>query len=314
VQSTGFTLLSSWPNPSGLIAGDSAGVGHFLQYANSSYTEIFALQLGSATLDGINVLPEGTLWTGGGGVLNLRLPPSYDSIQWQSPVIGSGFGRFVASGIRNGQSCVFSSARQAVVGLTMTGSVPTGTVATLVSPAPDAFVTFPQTFSWLLSDNTAVRIYVSTSNAASPGLPSTIWSLATYQGGGSFVISPDSFSEVVTLLGTGPTFYWTVGSSDPSQHVRFAEWRQFTVGPCAPPPTISPNRRSFKKRITVTLRATPGATIYYTLDGSAPTRSSPVYNSPFRLRRTTTVRAKAVQSGYNDSIIASAEFKKSRRR
>jgi len=116
-QSTGFTLLSSRPNPSGLVTGDSAGTGHFLRYANNNYTENLTLQLSSASLDGISVLSNGALWTGSAGLLSLRLPPSYSSVTWQSPAIGSGFGRFVATDVRYGQKRVFSSAQHAVVGL-----------------------------------------------------------------------------------------------------------------------------------------------------------------------------------------------------
>jgi hypothetical protein len=119
-QNTGGTLLSSRPSPSGLILGDNAGVGHFLQYANNSYTETLTRQLGNTTLDGINVLPDGWLWTGVGGAVNLRYPPAYDTVLWQGPVIGSSVGRFVTTDIRNGQDHVFSSAGHAVTGFTYT--------------------------------------------------------------------------------------------------------------------------------------------------------------------------------------------------
>ena len=97
MQQTGGDHHSAVAFPSGLIRGDSAGVGHFLQYSNNTYTESFSRQLGTAALDGINVLSNGGLWTGTGGTLNLRVPPSYDSVEWQSPLFGTGFGRFVAT-------------------------------------------------------------------------------------------------------------------------------------------------------------------------------------------------------------------------
>lgn len=53
---------------------------------------------------------------------------------------------------------------------------------------------------------------------------------------------------------------------------------------------------------TVTLTsATAGATIYYTLDGTAPTTSSPVYSSPLSITATTKIRAIAVASGKENS-------------
>jgi hypothetical protein len=116
-QSTGFTLLSGRSNPSGLVTSDSAGTGHFLKYANSNYTEPVTIHLGEASLDGISGLPSGALWTGSTGLLTLRLPPLYNTVTWQSPAIGSGFGHSVATDVRYGQNRVFSSAQHAVVGL-----------------------------------------------------------------------------------------------------------------------------------------------------------------------------------------------------
>ena len=120
LQNPGSTLLSSQPRPSNLIVGDSAGVAHFQQYRNDSYIQKFARSLGSASLDGVNVLGGSGLWTGADGLLNLRLGPAYRRVAWESPVIGSGFGRFVATDERNGEKRVFSSANYAVMGFTYT--------------------------------------------------------------------------------------------------------------------------------------------------------------------------------------------------
>lgn len=52
----------------------------------------------------------------------------------------------------------------------------------------------------------------------------------------------------------------------------------------------------------------PGVEIRYTLDGTAPVRSSPIYSGPFQLDRTATVRARAFQAGAIESVISAAEF------
>ena len=88
----------------------------------------------------------------------------------------------------------------------------------------------------------------------------------------------------------------------------------FSTGPCATAPSIFPNGGIFNKRAPISISAVNGGTIYYTIDGSIPTRSSPVYTAPFKLRTAGTVRAKVVLNGYNDSPIASANFKKKRKR
>ena len=55
--------------------------------------------------------------------------------------------------------------------------------------------------------------------------------------------------------------------------------------------------------------ATPGSTIYYTTDGSAPTASSPVYTAAFTVNVPATVQAFATASSYSPSAVASASYK-----
>jgi hypothetical protein len=79
-------------------------------------------------------------------------------------------------------------------------------------------------------------------------------------------------------------------------------------------PVISPNGGSYRRSVQVTLNdATPGATIYYTTNGSQPTTSSNVYQSPFTLIKGATIKAKAVKAGMMDSATSSATFRVTRR-
>jgi len=74
-------------------------------------------------------------------------------------------------------------------------------------------------------------------------------------------------------------------------------------------PVIAPNGGSFSSSITVTLSdATPGATIYYTLDGTAPSTNSLLYSFPFMLTNSAEVQAVAVKPGAANSAVASAGF------
>jgi len=74
-------------------------------------------------------------------------------------------------------------------------------------------------------------------------------------------------------------------------------------------PVISPNGGTYTGSVTITLSsATPGSTIYYTLNGTNPTSASKLYQGPFVLAKSATLKAKALKSGFTNSAIASAKF------
>ena len=77
-------------------------------------------------------------------------------------------------------------------------------------------------------------------------------------------------------------------------------------------PTFTPNGVSGftgPQSVTITC-ATTGAKIYYTTDDTTPTTTSTEYTTPLSLTSTTTVKAIAVNTGMNDSAIATATFTK----
>ena len=74
-------------------------------------------------------------------------------------------------------------------------------------------------------------------------------------------------------------------------------------------PTFSPAGGTYTEAQQVTINcSTQGATIYYTLDGNAPTTSSAVYSSPIAISQTTTVKAMATKAGMNNSSVATATY------
>src|SRR2546428_286200 len=74
-------------------------------------------------------------------------------------------------------------------------------------------------------------------------------------------------------------------------------------------PTFSPPGGAYASPQFVAISdATPGATIYYTTDGSTPTSASSVYSGPIAVAQTTTIKAMAAASGMSDSAVASATY------
>lgn len=62
----------------------------------------------------------------------------------------------------------------------------------------------------------------------------------------------------------------------------------------------------------VTITSNPSdAVIYYTIDGSNPTKLSNVYNTPLKCNADMTIKALAVREGYEDSEISEAHYLKS---
>ncbi len=82
------------------------------------------------------------------------------------------------------------------------------------------------------------------------------------------------------------------------------------IVPVAATPALSPvSGTTFATTLNVSITdTTPGATIYYTTDGSTPTSGSTAYTTAFTLSATTTVRAIAVASGYTQSALGSATY------
>ena len=76
-----------------------------------------------------------------------------------------------------------------------------------------------------------------------------------------------------------------------------------------PPPVFSPDSCLFYPSTNVTITcAEAGAIIRYTLDGSAPDSSSPIYSAPIFVDDTVTIRARAFATGKNPSPIVAATY------
>jgi len=79
--------------------------------------------------------------------------------------------------------------------------------------------------------------------------------------------------------------------------------------PVTATPTFSPAPGTYYPSQAVTLGdTTTGATIYYTLDGSTPTTSSPPFSAPINITATTTINAIATAPGNMQSTVAGGTY------
>lgn len=86
----------------------------------------------------------------------------------------------------------------------------------------------------------------------------------------------------------------------------------YTIEPPAPSPTFTPTGSTYKSAITVKISddATAGLVIYYTANGTMPTKSSARYTSAgIKVTKSETIEAIAEATGYSQSTIVKKTYK-----
>jgi hypothetical protein len=103
-------------------------------------------------------------------------------------------------------------------------------------------------------------------------------------------------SQTIKAIATKETFsYSTVGT--------------FIYSITVQAPTFSVAAGAYGPGQTVSLSsATPGAMIYYTIDGTTPTTSSNQYSSPITVATSQTIKAFAVLTNWADSAVSTASY------
>ena len=109
--------------------------------------------------------------------------------------------------------------------------------------------------------------------------------------------------EFVFEMGAMPNEQWGEAKSDrPPAH---------TFVPATAIPYYTVKENYFFDKATVSLHCdTPGAEIYYTLDGSEPTRESRLYTCPFELHQTTELKMIAFKDGLLPSGVTTRKIEK----
>ena len=83
----------------------------------------------------------------------------------------------------------------------------------------------------------------------------------------------------------------------------------YTIESQVAAPSFSPPAGTYTSSQTVALSTTSaGATVYYTTNGTTPTKSSTQYTAPIPINSTTTLQAIGVVSGFFDSAVSSAIY------
>ena len=140
-----------------------------------------------------------------------------------------------------------------------------------------------------LSDATAGATIHYTTNGTAPTSSSTVYT------------GPIAVGSTETLQAIA------VATGDSNSAVASAAYTIGTSLPTVATPTFSPVAGTYNAAQSVTIAdATPGATVYYTTDGSVPTASSTAYTGAILVGSTETLQAIAATSG--DSAIASAAY------
>ncbi len=125
-------------------------------------------------------------------------------------------------------------------------------------------------------------------------------------------LSGGTWRKTVSGLSSGSVIdYWfTYEKSGPqydTPHFSYTHGGSTTPGVATP--TFSPPGGSYSTAQTVTIStATAGSTIRYTVDGSTPTASSPLYSGPISVPTTRTINAIGLKAGSTNSAVGSATY------
>ena len=189
-------------------------------------------------------------------------------------------------------------------------------------------------YSWRLKDEGTVdwRITIASGGVSTFSMairrwdasPSPAFDLEYSTDGGSLWV-PVSAIDNTSLDNSSDwkTFNGNINSSNPNILIRLVAtgtterimiddftWIGYSGGdPIAEAPTFNPPAGNYISAQSVILSsATPGAAIYYTLNGDNPTDGSTLYTSAIQITGSTTVKAIAYATGYIPSSVAIAEY------
>jgi len=170
--------------------------------------------------------------------------------------------------------------------LTLASGVPQPAATPTFSPTPGSYGS-AQAVS--LSDATPAASIYYTTNGSTPTTSSTLYT-------GTPI--PVSTSETLEAM--------AVASGYANSPVATGA---YLINSAAATPSFTPAPGTYSSAQSVALvDATPGASIYYTTNGSTPTTSSTLYTGPIPVGTSETIQAIAAASGYANSAVARGAY------
>ena len=165
------------------------------------------------------------------------------------------------------------------------------------------------------SNGDAVRLYNGGTMKVSASGKTMTKIVFVYELNGSATVSvtPATYdASTKTWTGSATEVVMTAGTA---KHVRISkvtvtyEDGDFPVVTVATPVIAGETPFTESTQVSITC-ATEGASIYYTIDGTAPTANSLAYSAPFTLTESATVKAIAYDANNNASSVATMAFEK----
>jgi Chitobiase/beta-hexosaminidase C-terminal domain/Bacterial lectin len=203
--------------------------------------------------------------------------PTTSSTKYTSPISVGATTTIKAIATASGYS------NSAVASATYTIQLPAATPT--FSPAAG---TYASAQNVTISDATAGATIYYTTDGTTPTTASSKYTAAIS------VVSSKTIKAIATAAGFSTS---AMGSA------------AYTIQSAAATPTFSPAAGTYTSAQSVALSdTTAGASIYYTTNGTTPTTASTNYTSPINVATTTTIKAIAAASGFNNSSVASATY------
>ncbi len=121
--------------------------------------------------------------------------------------------------------------------------------------------------------------------------------------------------DIPGTIGSNTAFVgFTAGTSSLPSSQKILTWNFWSNPPLGPPqpvptPMVTPSAGLYTTPQVVTVsESLSGSTIHYTVDGTVPTASSPVYTGPMTLANTTMLQVVAVSAGYPNSSTVKGTY------